>query len=154
MPAVALVGLQLVIDLPAHHGGLVGIVQGHFLGDAVRIAQKHRVRHAAVAADAQPGGGAVLLHMDDLRVLFIQTHGRAAGGGAQHHLHAAGGKEGDGLIQPGKIELALPGLQAAPGKLRQTNQLYAGGQHPVRIFFPEGAIPVLRVVGNADLHVG
>ena len=147
------VGLQLVVDLPGNDGLVARIAPGHLLDDPPAVEAHRRMVNAAVSADAGAGGLAVLLDHHRVRVFLIQPQRRAAGGGAQHHADAAIGKQSDGLVQPVKGELALPGLQTAPGVLRQTHQLHAGLLHQIRIRRPQGFIPVLGIVIHADTHL-
>ena len=79
--------------------------------------------------------------------------GRGRGGrGSENHLHAGGCTQVEEPVKEGKVKAAFLPFHNRPGKLTDAHSVNAVVQHPLQIAFPEGFIPVFRIIAHADRH--
>ena len=142
----AKVRLQLVIYLPGYNSSIVRIVHRHTLHDTTHISQHIRMIDTAMTSNAGMDFSAILADHNAIRVFLVQPQWRATGWRTQYHIYAAFRKQRNRSIQPFELKYAVARFQPAPGKLRQTHQLYASSLHQICISSPHFPVPVLGVV--------
>ena len=99
-----------------------------------------------VPSGSVPVKHTVLSRIQNLRILIRHPGRRRCRRRAENHLHPLLFAKIQECIKEFPCILALFGLKLIPGKLRNTDYLNSGFQHPVKVSGPHAAIPMLRIV--------
>lgn len=148
----AVIAVQFIVDLPGEYPQFSGVALCHLLHDPSRILPECGADHAAVALDAQIRGLSVRSPLDRVRVILVEPQRRAVGRRTQNDLHSMAGDDVDRIIQPRKVERAVPRLHPAPGELSDPDNVGPGLRHTASVFLPEGSVPMLWVVVDSNSY--
>ena len=151
-PAVALIGLQFIVDLPGDYRRIARVVFRHLLDDPFAVFQHCRMVDAPVAPNTDARGGSVFFDHHGIRIFLIQPQRRTAGGRAQNHVNLPLGKDPHRVVQPVEGKPSLLRLHTAPGELRQAHQFHTGFFHQVSIRLPQRSVPVFGIIICTDPH--
>ena len=149
--AAAVPGVDLVVDLPAENGGIVGEFPGYFFDDAQAVFVVMGVVGAAVPPAAVGRGAAVTVLHHHVGIQPAEPARRRGRGRAHHHADVQRAGAVDDLVEEGKVELAECGLHAVPGEFADTHHVDADFLHARKIALHFLLGPVLGVVGYAQI---
>ena len=149
--AAAVPGVDLVVDLPAENGGIVGEFLGHFFDDAQAVFVVMGVVGAAVPPPAVGRDAAVPVLHHHVGIQTAEPARRRGRGRAHHHADVQRAGAVDDLVKEGKVELAGLWLHAMPGEFADAHHVDADFLHARKIALHFLLGPVLGVVGHAQI---
>ncbi len=144
--------VQFIVDLPADNRRMPAPVFGHFSDQEGHLLTVDRTVVIIMPPAAVAVKHAIRIGVERFRIPAGQP-GRGRGGrGSENHLHAGGCTQVEEPVKEGKVKAAFLPFHNRPGKLTDAHSVNAVVQHPLQIAFPEGFIPVFRIIAHAGRH--